>query len=269
MQRPVPKASLTDSAPHLVSSASFPPLLRLAVSNVQNGIGTTRGYWHYLATGWKYWLPHGPGPLQTAGTVLREAGVDIAALCEIGGGARRTRGIDQVAFVGETAGLQHRAFFPTFTVGRRVNQGNAVCSRFPLQHVANHRLPGTGEPRFLSEADVVLDGTTLRVFVTHLSLQRLLREQQIGAIADIIGECDQPTVLAGDFNISEAGELDLLLESNLQQVTSAPTFPSWKPAKALDHLFFSRHFTVEASYVLTAPRFADHLPLIAEVWLGT
>lgn len=237
------------------------------MSNVQNGIGTTRGYWHYLATGWKYWLPHGSGPLQTAGSVLREAGVDIAALCEIGGGARRTRGVDQVALVGEAAGLPHRAFFPAFTIGGRVNQGNAVCSRFPLQQVANHRLPGTGEPRFLSEADVAVDETTIRVFVTHLSLQRPLREQQIDAIADVIGVCDRPTVLAGDFNISERGELDLLLESNLQLATSAPTFPSWKPAKHLDHLFFSRHFAVEASRTLAPPRFADHLPLVAEVRL--
>lgn len=240
---------------------------RIATCNVQNGIGTTRGYWHYLLTGWKYRLPHGSAPILRAAQFLKQERVDVVALCEVGGGARRTRGVDQVALLSEASGLPHRAFFPTLVRGTRVRQGNGVCSRFAVQAAANHALPGTGEPRFLSEAALTLGGTAVRLFVTHLSLQRPLRAPQIDRIAQVMGPCDVPTLLTGDFNVSEEAELDLLLETPLQKVTSAPTFPAWRPRRALDHLFFSRHFTVHAAYAFDAFRFSDHLPLVAEVTL--
>ncbi len=68
------------------------PILRIAVANLQTGIGTTRGYWHYLTTAWKYRLAHDSRPIEQAARFLREADIDIAALCEIEGGSRRTRG---------------------------------------------------------------------------------------------------------------------------------------------------------------------------------
>lgn len=247
------------------TAGNEPFLFRIAISNIQNGIGTTRGYWHYLLTAWKYWLPHHSGPIRQAAAFLQAEGIDLVALCEIGGGARRTRGVDQVALLAEKAALPEWVFFPTLTIGGRVNQGNAVCSRFPLRQVASHPLPGVGEPRFLSEAAVTIGGVAVRLFVTHLSLQLPLRESQVEHIADLIGPCDAPTILAGDFNVSTEDELELLVESNLQQVTSAPTFPSWRPKRPLDHLFFSRHFTIRHSYAFDAVRFADHLPLVAEV----
>ena len=242
-------------------------VLRIAIANLQIGIGTTRGYWHYGLTAWKYRFPHGSGPIRQAATLLKAKRIDLATLCEIGGGARRTRGVNQVDVLAEASGLCERTFFPTFVKGKKINQGNAVCARFPVRRVANHRLPGSGEPRFLSEADVVVGDVPVRVFVTHLSLQLLQRAAQLDAIADLVGHCNQPTILAGDFNVSEEAELDLLAESNLQKVASAPTFPSWKPKHALDHLFFSRHFTIRESYAYSATRFSDHLPLVAEVML--
>ena len=242
-------------------------LLRVAISNVQNGIGTTRGFWHYLSTAWKYRLPHGSAPLVRAGAFLRSERIDLAALCEVEGGAWRSRGVDQVALIADEAGLAGRAFFPTHVVGTRINQGNGVCTRFPIRQVCNHRLPGRGEPRYLSEAEITLFDVPARVFVTHLSLNRTLRGPQIHAIAEIIDRADLPTILAGDFNASREAELDLLLESNLQKATSAPTFPSWRPFRRLDYLFFSRHFALHRSSVFDRFRFADHLPFVAEVAL--
>jgi endonuclease/exonuclease/phosphatase family metal-dependent hydrolase len=242
--------------------------MRVAICNVQNGIGTTRGYWHYLLTGWKYRFPHGSGPIRRAARFLRAERIDLAALCEIERGARRTRGVDQVALLAEGAGLPGRVFFPAFVVGDRINQGNAVCTRFPIREVHNHLLPGPGEPRYLSEAEVAFHGVDVRLFVTHLSLQRTLRASQIHRIAEVIGRQDRPIILAGDFNISEEAELDLLVESALQKAASAPTFPAWRPVRRLDHLFVSRHFAIRRSYAAGAYRFSDHLPFVAEVVLN-
>lgn len=241
--------------------------LRVAICNLQSGIGTTRGYWHYLATGWRYLLPHGSGPVDQAAVFLRSEAIDVAALCEIEGGSRRTRGVDQVARLAAATPLRAATFFPSFVVGARVNQGNAIMARFPLRHVRNHALPGFGEPRFVGEAEVNVGGTGVRVFVTHLSLERKLRTPQIHRLARLVGRGRAPTILAGDFNVSDRAELRLLAESHLQQAAWAATFPSWRPTKALDHLFFSHHFTLVDCGPFDRFRFSDHLPLVATVRL--
>ena len=240
--------------------------LRIATCNLQRGVGTTRGYWHYLLTAWKYLLPHDPASVRQAAAFLESEAVDVAALTEVDGGSWRTKGIDQTALLAETTSLAHRAFFPTFTVGERLNQGNALCARFPLREAKAHELPGTGEPRFLCEADLALRGTTVRVCVTHLSLKRPLRTPQIERVAEILAQHpDVPTILAGDFNVAEESELHLFTEGTLQRADAGPTFPAWAPTKRLDHLFFSTHFEIVRSYTFSAFLFADHLPLVADV----
>ncbi len=243
--------------------------LRIATCNLQLGIGTTRGYWQYLTTGWKYRWAHGSGPVLEAARFVQHEELDLVALTEVEAGGRRVRGLDQGRLLAERSGLEGYAFFPTHRVRERVHQGNAVCARGPVAAVANHRLPGLGEPRFLSEARVRLGGVDARVLVTHLSLDLGQRSRQIEAIADLVGPCDHPTLLAGDFNVSADDELALLAGSALQQAASAATFPSWKPLKKLDHLFFSRHFAVERVYAFDAWHFSDHLPLVAQVRLAS
>lgn len=241
--------------------------LRIAVCNLQTGIGTTRGYWHYLTTAWKYVLPHGSRALLRAADFLREQDIDIAALCEVGGGSRRTRAVDQVAFLSEAASLPERAFFPTLVLGSRVNQGNGICSRYPVRMITNHALPGAGEPRFMSEAEIRIGAESVHLFVTHLSLEQRLRSPQIDHIARLLRKRTSPTILAGDFNISAPAELELLHEGDLTQAVSAATYPSWSPKKHLDHLFFSEHFLLQESDAFDQFRFSDHLPFVVQVAL--
>ncbi len=240
--------------------------LRIATCNLQRGVGTTRGYWHYLLTAWKYLLPHDSASVRQAATFLDSEAVDVVALTEVGGGSWRTKGVDQTALLAEATPLEHRTFFPTLTAGKRLNQGNALCARFPLCEAKAHELPGTGEPRFLCEADIALRETTVRVCVTHLSLVRPLRTSQIEHVAEILAQRpDVPTILAGDFNVADKSELRLLTKGNLQRTDAGPTFPAWAPSKRLDHLFFSKHFNIIRSYTFSAFLFADHLPLVADV----
>lgn len=241
--------------------------VRLAICNLQSGIGTTRGYWQYLTTAWKYGLPHDSIPIERAGDFLREEDIDIAALSEVEGGSRRSRGTNQLELLAYRADLPYQAFFPTLVLARRVNQGNGACSRWPLVHIHNHPLPGQGEPRFLSEAHAQVEHYKFRLFMTHLSLERPVRAPQIRHIAKHIGQDDIPTILAGDFNVKEDAELALLEDTILKKAASAPTFPSWAPKKALDHLFFSNHFELVNYYAFDRYLFSDHLPLVAELRL--
>jgi len=240
--------------------------LRIAVSNLQNGIGTTRGYWDYLRTGWKYFRPHDSAALEGAAEFLKSERIDIAALSEVNGPSERTQGVDQVALVANGGGMPQQAFFPTHVVRARINQGNAVCARFPVRFVANHRLPGVGEPRHLSEAEVDINGVAVRVLATHLTLDLGQRARQIHRIAAVVGDGDiRPTILAGDFNVSREEEMELLVETKLQMATSAATFPAWRPRRRLDYLFFSSEFEIIESHAYAARLFSDHLPLVAEV----
>jgi endonuclease/exonuclease/phosphatase family metal-dependent hydrolase len=239
--------------------------LRIAVCNLQTGIGTTKGYWQYLLTGHRYWFPHGSRQIELAADFLRDARIDIALLCEVEGGSRRSRWVDQVDLLAQRSGLVERLFFPTRIVGRSVNQGNGIVSRWPLRYRFNRALPGYGEPRFLSEASLKANAARLRLLVTHLSLEQTLREPQIHSIADALAGSDEPTVLGGDFNISQEAELDLIQEGHLAKALSQATFPSWRPRRALDHLFLSHHFEVRDVYTYDRWLFSDHLPLIVQL----
>ena len=45
-----------------------------------------------------------------------------------------------------------------------------------------------------------------------------------------------------------------------------PTFPSWKPRRALDHILLSESLQLERVWALPQA-FSDHLPLAAEIRL--
>jgi endonuclease/exonuclease/phosphatase family metal-dependent hydrolase len=244
--------------------------LRIAVSNLQCGIGTTRGWWHYLATGWKYRLPHdSSAQIEGAARFLAREAIDVAMLCEVDASCRRSRWRDQLDDLCEIGPLKERAFFPTRVVGRRLNQGNAICARFPLRYVKNHALPGHGEPRFLSEAEMELEGLKVRLLMTHLALERRIRSPQIHHIAELVARGRGPTILAGDFNIAKQAELDLLRESELlERAVTGATFPAWQPWRPLDHLFVSGHFDIMRSGVFDGFLFSDHLPLVVELRLN-
>src|SRR5690554_687457 len=88
---PLPRRRASASCMRMTTADVAPSAsLRIAVCNLQSGIGTTRGYWQYLTTGWKYWLPHDSNPILEAARFLREARIDLALVNEIEGGSRRS-----------------------------------------------------------------------------------------------------------------------------------------------------------------------------------
>src|SRR5690606_23071368 len=153
--------------------------VRLAICNLQSGIGTTRGYWQYLTTAWKYGFPHDSRPIERAADFLREEDIDLAALSEIEGGSRRSRGTDQLELLAYRSDLPYLGFFPAPVLARRVNQGNASCSRWPLTPINPPPQPGVAAPDCLSESSVQIDQHKFRLFISLLSLERPVRAPQI------------------------------------------------------------------------------------------
>lgn len=240
---------------------------RLALLNIQSGIGTTRGYWQYLTTHWRYMFPHASGKIEELGDFLKENKVDFFCGAEMDDGSWRTKGLSHVDILAERAGLIHRRFFQTFAVRSRINQGNAILSRYPITSWDYHPLPGTGEPRSLGEVTIDVGGRRIALFMTHLSLIQRLRRSQIHKIAEVVDSYPYPCLLAGDFNVTHHQEVRLLEESRLQKVISGETFPSWAPSRQLDFVFMSPEFSSVRARVIEK-RFSDHLMLMVDVRIG-
>ncbi len=108
----------------------------------------------------------------------------------------------------------------------------------------------------------------LAVMIAHLSLSAPARARQLGFIAELLQDFPH-AVLMGDLN-TEPGSPEmrqLFAKSTLQPpAQSTPTFPSWKPRRALDHILTSPAIQLEKIWALPQA-FSDHLPLAAEIRL--
>jgi endonuclease/exonuclease/phosphatase family metal-dependent hydrolase len=242
--------------------------VRIAVANLQSGIGVTRGYRQYATQGWKYALPHDGSGISGAANYLAEEQPDILLATEIDAHSRRTRRISQVERLQAATHLSEGRFFSTRAIGASVNEGNAILASLPILSSRTHPLPLGRTPRVLGEAKLLSGGRVFTAFVAHLSLNQDRRRAQLREIARIVRATDGPVLLGGDFNERNHGEFRILQDAGLAQAASAPGYPSWQPRHALVALFLSPHFRVERVEVDGRAPFSDHLPLIADLDLS-
>jgi endonuclease/exonuclease/phosphatase family metal-dependent hydrolase len=133
-----------------------------------------------------------------------------------------------------------------------------------LDYPLPSRIPGRGAllAQF-GEGD-----SALAVMVAHLSLSAPARAKQLGFIAELLQDFPH-AVLMGDLNTEpHSAEMHYLFSKcSLQPpAQSTPTFPSWKPRRALDHILTSAAIQLDKTWTLPQA-FSDHLPLAAEIRL--
>jgi endonuclease/exonuclease/phosphatase family metal-dependent hydrolase len=71
----------------------------------------------------------------------------------------------------------------------------------------------------------------------------------------------------GDFNcVPDVPEMDLLYSRTHLRPPSfcVPTFPSWRPQKAIDHILVTEHLLHENARAMPAA-FSDHLALALDI----
>jgi hypothetical protein len=110
--------------------------------------------------------------------------------------------------------------------------------------------------------------SALAVMIAHLSLSAPARTRQLGFIAELLHDFPH-AILMGDLNTEpHSTEMThLFAKCNLQPpVQSPPTFPSWKPRRALDHILTSAAIQLDKVWALPQA-FSDHLSLAAEIRL--
>ena len=221
-----------------------------------------------------YNIHHGEGAdgkvdLPRLAKVIRDARPDLVALQEVDNKTRRTNGVDQTAELARLTGLHG-------TFGRQIDYeggqyGQAVLSRYPIASSKVHVLPGEPprEGRMAFEVSVVVDGTPLRFATTHLHhINAAFRERQAAEINRIFADSAGPAILAGDMNaVPGSPPIARLLEAwtPAAGARALPTYPSEKPAKAIDHIFMRNpgRLRVAGARVLAEPLASDHSPLLA------
>lgn len=225
------------------------PELRVATWNIRAGLGTD--------------LRRDPGRVLDGIAAL---GADIVALQE----ADFRLGTRPSALPREVI-LERTGLVP-LPVGRNAASigwhGNALLVRpeFHLVGLERLDLPGI-EPRGAVIAD--LDGpVALRLVGVHLGLWRGSRRKQLDAIREaVLRHPARPTVIAGDFNeYSRRVGLGRLVRA-FRLMAPSPTFPSRRPALALDRMACSHDLELEPVSVpwRKGVQASDHLPLLARL----
>ena len=264
----MPATTLKSHALPGVPPAASGRSLHLLSFNIQAGIDTQR-YSHYITRGLlQHVLPHGRkrDNLDRIAQVIHQ--YDVVALQEVDGGSLRSGFLNQVEY------LAARCQFPFWVqqcnrnLGHFGQHGNGLLSRYRPERVEEHPLPGPVPGRGALVSWFGSGEQSLMVVNLHLALSRRARGVQLGYVRELI-EQQRHVVIMGDMNT----HLDqLLVNSPLAGAglyapdASTPTYPSWRPSRAIDHILLSPELRVKQVEALPATS-SDHLPLAVEIQL--
>jgi endonuclease/exonuclease/phosphatase family metal-dependent hydrolase len=208
--------------------------------------------------------------------VLRAIDADVIALQEVIGSG--PRGGSQIEDIGAALGMGWVMASARHLRGHQF--GNAVLSRFPIVHHAEHDLSWkTCEQRCLQRADIDVNGHTLHVYNVHLGTAILERRHQAERVATIVSDrhIGGPKLVLGDFNEWMRGLTTKLLSSRMKSVdlgsymTTRRTYPGLFPLLHLDHIYYAGRLDIVG---IELPRTrlslvaSDHLPLVADIRIG-
>ena len=213
--------------------------------------------------------------------VLTHCRGDIMLLQEVDDGVPRSRHDRQVELLAEALGIDHFVYQPNVRL-KRGQYGNAILSRFPVEHPVHLELtiPLKKRRRALAvHARIPVDGRTrtLVVINAHLGLAGFERAVQMRRILEspVVRRTRRqtPIVVGGDLNDVWATLGKRLLRPAGFQPTSwrIKTFPAAYPLRALDWLFLRgdiAHRHTFAARTRTARQASDHLPLVSDLWIG-
>lgn len=154
--------------------------------------------------------------------------------------------------------------------------GNAVLSRYPVIKSVNHQLPVPAgkSKRAMLEVHADIEGNLLRIFNTHMELDRKLRLQQIrNFIVPLIMSGHSAAILSGDLNENpeDAGVKYLYgyFQDSFAVNTGSimATFRADHPRERMDYILLNQICTA-LDYRIIPSLASDHLPVLARVEFG-
>lgn len=239
--------------------------LRLLTANIQAG-STTRRYSDYVTRSWSHALPagHKRTSLDAIARMARDR--DIVGLQEADPGSLRSGFTNQTHYLAEQAGFGYWSHQPNRRMGGVASSANGLLSRLEPVEVRDYALPGRigGRGVLLARFGDGDDG--LVVAVAHLSLGSNSRMAQLAFIAELLSQYPN-AVLMGDFNcVADRPEMQALYRHTRLQPPGCivPSFPSWQPQKAIDHILVSDSLRTLDTEALPAAH-SDHLAVAMNI----
>ena len=238
--------------------------LKLLSANIQAG-SSTRRYSDYVTRSWSHAISAGKrGSLDSIAKMAGEH--DIVGLQEADPGSLRSGFTNQTHYLAEQGRFDYWSHQPNRNVGRVASSANGLLSRLEPVEVSDHALPGRISGRGVLLARFGDGNEGLVVAVAHLSLGSTSRRAQLAFIAELL--VDHPhAVLMGDFNcVPDRPEMELLYNRTYLRPPAfcVPTFPSWAPQRAIDHILVSEKLAFADARAIPAA-FSDHLALAMSI----
>jgi len=235
--------------------------------NIQAGTSTAR-YHHYVTHSWRQVLPHTQRVTNLDAIAGLVAPFDMVALQEVDSGSLRSGFINQSRYLATQAGMPFWCHQSNRKVGTVAYAGNGFLSRFQPDAVEEHRLPGVipGRGTLLVRYGQGFNG--LDIAIVHLALGKRARLQQLRFLAREL-DSGRHLVVMGDFNTqADAAPVNEFLETlALRAPTSGlPTYPSWQPQRAIDHILISKSLRAGTAEVLDVS-YSDHCPVAIDISL--
>ncbi len=258
-------ATTAEATPDSTSTAGT--RLQLLSCNILAGTSVS-GYRDYVTKSWTQVLPARSKRNNLDELALRVAEFDLVGLQEADAGSLRSGFLNQIQYLAETARFPFWSHQPNRKVGQFAHSSNGLLSRREPIEVIDYPLPGRIPGRGVLWARYGPEWHGLVILVAHLSLGPKARRRQLDFVAELIGSHSH-AILMGDLNCTaDSAELQgLYARTSLTPPPAPPpTFPSWRPLRAIDHILVSQHIHVE--HLRTLPHaVSDHLPLAASIRL--
>ena len=243
--------------------------LRLLSYNIQVGITSSSPY-HYFTNIWKHILPASCRFSNLNRIAELVQGYDIVALQELDAGSHRTRQINMTEYLANAGEFSFWYHQLNRDMGKVAQHGNGFLSRFRPDEVEEHSLPGMIPGRGALLLKFGQEPNVLAVMLIHLALGRRARQMQLEYVSRLLAPY-RYAVLMGDMNCEpDSPEMRALFaQTTLREPEcELKTFPSWKPAKNIDHILVSEGLEISHCHVLSQA-YSDHLPVAMELLLPT
>lgn len=150
--------------------------------------------------------------------------------------------------------------------------GLGILSQHHIQSLTNVPLPQVvdkKEPRSMLIATWEINGTTLTIVTTHLSLNKQNREAQMKFIKKYLKKIKGIKLICGDLNSYYTEGLVAHIFDKWQDALPYPalTFPNTKPDMKLDWILYEKKAPIEVLYseVDSTCQLSDHLPCFADI----
>lgn len=241
--------------------------LRLLSYNIQVGIAAV-SIRDYITMSWKHVLPHAQiyDNLERIAQAINN--FDIVALQEVDAGSLRSSFVNQIEFLARKGGFPYWYHQTNREIGILTKHSNGVLSKYQPIEVEDYKLPGPIPGRGVMVVRYGDFDNPLILMVVHLALGKRARQRQLEFIGEIVN-CYEHVVVMGDMNCApDSPEMMYLLDTThlVGPDHALKTYPSWKPARRIDHILASPSLEVHDVHVLDHI-LSDHLPIAMEISL--